>query len=96
MRNDMKLGDQDREDQDEAWLSMDQLQVWKASQRLWSEGLRVMVKFEQDLVPMDQRNGEEQVRSRSMNQYGHMVIWSGSYHLMMVGACVALTSEEIK
>jgi len=33
-----------------------------------------MVKFEQDLVPMDQRNGEEQVRSRSMNQYGHMVI----------------------
>ena len=29
------------------------------------------VKLEQDLAPMDQGNGEEQVRSRSMNQYGH-------------------------
>jgi len=29
---------------------------------------REAVKLVQDLVPMDQRNGEEQVRSRSMNQ----------------------------
>ena len=29
---------------------------------------RKVVKLEQDLVPMDQRNGEEQVKSRSMNQ----------------------------
>jgi hypothetical protein len=31
------------------------------------------VKLEQDLVLMDQRNSEEQVRSRSMDQ-GHMMI----------------------
>jgi hypothetical protein len=34
---------------------------------------REAVKLEQDLAPMDQRNGEEQVRSRSMDQ-GHMMI----------------------
>ena len=32
------------------------------------------VKLEQDLTPMDRGNGEEQVRSRSMNQYCHMMI----------------------
>jgi hypothetical protein len=37
-------------------------------------GPRVMVKLEQDLAPIDRHNGEEQVRSRSMNQYGHMMI----------------------
>jgi hypothetical protein len=35
---------------------------------------REAVKLQQDLVPMDRGNGEEQVRSRSMNQYGHMMI----------------------
>jgi hypothetical protein len=34
----------------------------------------VTVKLGQDLVPMDRGNGEEQVRSRSMNQYGHVMI----------------------
>jgi len=34
----------------------------------------VTVKLEQDLVPMDRGNGKEQVRSRSMNQYGHVMI----------------------
>jgi hypothetical protein len=34
----------------------------------------VTVKLEQDLAPMDQHNDEEEVRSRSMNQYGHMMI----------------------
>jgi hypothetical protein len=34
----------------------------------------VTVKLEQDLAPMDQRNGEEQVMSRSMNQYDHVMI----------------------
>jgi hypothetical protein len=34
----------------------------------------VVVKLEQDLVPMDGGNGEEQVKSRSMNQYGHVMI----------------------
>ena len=35
---------------------------------------RVAVKLEQDLAPMDEGNGEEQVMSRSMNQYGHVMI----------------------
>jgi hypothetical protein len=34
----------------------------------------VTVKLEQDLAPMDRHNGEEQVKSRSMNQYGHVMI----------------------
>jgi hypothetical protein len=34
----------------------------------------VTVKLGQDLAPMDRDNGEEQVRSRSMNQYGHAMI----------------------
>ena len=41
------------------------------------------VKLEQDLAPMDRGSGEEQVRSRSMNQYGHVMILSGSYHLVI-------------
>jgi hypothetical protein len=35
---------------------------------------REAVKLGQDLVPTDRRNGEEQVRSRSMNQEGHVMI----------------------
>ena len=35
---------------------------------------RVAVKLEQDLVPMEDGNGEEQVKSRSMNQYDHVMI----------------------
>ena len=34
----------------------------------------MMVKLEQDLVPIDRGNGEEQVRARSMNQYSHVMI----------------------
>jgi hypothetical protein len=34
----------------------------------------VTVKLEQDLALMDRRNSEEQVRSRLMNQYGHVMI----------------------
>ena len=49
-----------------------------------------------DLAPMDWGNSEEQVRSRSINQYGHMMIWSGSYHLWLVGACVASILEEME
>jgi hypothetical protein len=37
-------------------------------------------KLSDDLASMDRSNGEEQVKSRSMNQYDHMMIWSGSYH----------------
>jgi hypothetical protein len=32
------------------------------------------VKLEQDLAPMDRRNGKEQVKSRSMDQQDHMLI----------------------
>jgi hypothetical protein len=34
----------------------------------------VAVKLEQDLVPMDEGNDKMQVRSRSMNQQGHVMI----------------------
>ena len=34
----------------------------------------VVMKLEQDLGPMDDSNGEEQVKSRSMNQYDHVMI----------------------
>jgi hypothetical protein len=34
----------------------------------------VTVKLEQDLAPMGRCNGEEQVKSRSMNQYDHVMI----------------------
>jgi len=34
----------------------------------------VTVKLEQGLASVDQGNGKEQVRSRSMNQYGHVMI----------------------
>jgi hypothetical protein len=32
------------------------------------------VKLEQDLAPMDRRNGEEQVMPRLIDQQGHMMI----------------------
>ena len=48
---------------------------------------RMAVKLEQDLALMDQGNGEEQVRSRSMDQHDHVMIWSGSYHLV-IGWCM--------
>jgi len=35
---------------------------------------REAVKLGQDLAPTDRRNGEEQVRSRSMDQEGHVMI----------------------
>ena len=31
-------------------------------------------KLSDDLAPMDRGNGEEKVKSRSMNQYGHVMI----------------------
>jgi hypothetical protein len=33
-----------------------------------------MVKLEQDLAPTDRCNGEEQVKSRSMDRDGHVMI----------------------
>ena len=34
----------------------------------------VAVKLEQDLALMDEGNGEKQVKSKLMNQYGHIMI----------------------
>jgi hypothetical protein len=73
MRYDMESCDQGGEDQDDAWLDGPVASVKDKSEAL-KKGPRVKVKLEQDLAPMDQHNGEEQVRSRSMDQYGHMMI----------------------
>ena len=64
MRHDIESCDQGGEDQDMTWL----------------DGLVASVKskLSDDLTLMDRGNGEEQVKSRSMNQYDHMMIWSGS------------------
>jgi hypothetical protein len=56
----MKSCDQGGEDQDEAWLD--------------GPVAREKGKLCDGLAPKDQDNGEEQVRSRSMNQYGHVMI----------------------
>ena len=58
---------------------MDRLQWRRASQGLEAMD-REAVKLGQDLAPMDRGNGEERARSRLMDQRGHVMIWSGSYH----------------
>ena len=60
MRHDIKSCDQGGEDQDETWLD--------------EPVARVEGKLSDDLEPMDRSNGEEQVKSRSMNQYSHVMI----------------------
>ena len=60
MRHDIESCDQGGEDQDTTWL----------------DGLVVSVKgkLSDDLALMDRGNDEEQVKSRSMNQYDHVMI----------------------
>ena len=58
---------------------MDWLQWRRASQGFEARD-REAVKLEQDLAQMDQGDGEERARLRSMDQRGHEMIWSGSYH----------------
>ena len=58
--NDIESCDQGGEDQDMTWLDR--------------SVARVKGKMNDDLAPMDRSNGEEQVKSRSMNQYGHVMI----------------------
>ena len=57
--HDIESCNQGGEDQDKTWL----------------DGLVASVKgkLSDDLAPMDRSNSEEQVKSRSMNQYGHML-----------------------
>ena len=80
MRHDIESCDQGGEDQDKTWLDgsvasmkgkLEALERWIVW--WWS--------LSKDLAQMDRCNGEGQVRSRSMNQYDHVMIWSGSYHL---------------
>jgi hypothetical protein len=81
------------------WLGlMDWLQAWRASRKLRNKGPRVTVKLEQDLTPMDRRNDEEQVKSRLMNQYDHVMIWSGSYHCWSCWCmcCIDIGGVEMK
>jgi hypothetical protein len=66
MRHDVESCDQVGEDQDMTWLD--------------KPVASVKDKLSDDLVPMDRSNGEDQVKSRSMNQYSHVMIWSRSYH----------------
>ena len=57
---------------------MDRLQ-WRRASQGFEARYREAVKLGQDLAPMDRGNGER-ARSRSMDQRGHVMIWSGSYH----------------
>ena len=66
MRHDIESCDQGGEDQGKIWFDRPVASV---------KG-----KLSDDLAPMDRSNGEEQVKSRLMNQYGHVMIWSGLYH----------------
>ena len=60
MRHDMESCDQGGENPDMTWLD--------------GPIASVKGKLSDDLAPMDQSDGEEQVKSRSMKQYGHMMI----------------------
>ena len=59
MRYDMESCDQGRED-DKAWLD--------------GPVASVKGKLSDDLVPMNRSTSKEQLKSRSMNQYGHVMI----------------------
>jgi hypothetical protein len=69
----MESCDQGGEDQDMTWLDGPVASVKGKSEALKRE-TACEVKLEQDLALMDRHNGEEQVRSRLMNQYDHMMI----------------------
>ena len=60
MRHDIESCDLGGEDQDKAWFD--------------GPVASVKGKLSDDLASMDRRNGEEQVKSRSINQYGHVII----------------------
>jgi hypothetical protein len=60
MKHDIESCDQGGEDQDEAWLD--------------GPVASVKGRLSDDLAPIDRSNGEEQVRSRSTNQYNHVMI----------------------
>jgi hypothetical protein len=59
-------------DQDDAWLDGPVVKV-KGSRGFEAKD-HAMVKLEQDLAPTDRCNGEEQVKSRSMDRDGYVMI----------------------
>ena len=73
IRHGIESYDQGGEDQDKTWLDRP---VAKREGQVGGFGVmdRVAVKLKQDLAPMDDGNGEEQVKLRSMNQYDHVMI----------------------
>ena len=60
MRHDMESCDQGGADQDKTWLDR--------------PVARVKGKLSDDLTSMDRGNGKEQVKSRPINQYSHVMI----------------------
>jgi hypothetical protein len=68
MRHDIESCGQGGEDQDETWLDGPVASVKGKLEDC------MVVKLEQDLASMDEGNDEEQVKSRSMNQYSHVMI----------------------
>jgi hypothetical protein len=60
MRHDIESCNHSGEDQDMTWLD--------------GPVASMKGKLSDDLAPMDRGNGEEQVKSRLMNQYSHMMI----------------------
>ena len=60
MRHDIESCDQGGEDQDTIWFD--------------GPITSVKGKLSDDLASMNRSNGEEQVKSRSMNQYDHVMI----------------------
>ena len=73
IRHDIESCEHGGEDQDKTWLDGPVASV-KGKLEAFGAMDRVAVKLEQDLAPMDEGNGEKQVRSRSMNQQGHVMI----------------------
>ena len=60
IRHDIESCDQGGEDRDMTWLD--------------GPDASVKGKLSDDLAPMDRSNGEEHVKSRSTNQYGHVMM----------------------
>ena len=81
MRHDIESCDQGGEDQDKT--------------RLDEPIASLKGKLSDDLAPMDRSNVEEQVKSRSMNQYGHVMIWSGSYHCQSCWCMCCINIEGV-
>jgi hypothetical protein len=65
------------------------IKVEKIKDKTWLDGLVASMKgkLSDDLALMDRSNDEEQVKSRSMNQYGHLMVWRG-YFISPVKDCV--------